>query len=221
MPDRSTKGHLTGGHLGVYGLKTWGATYLAASANYARFDNSTTRTIAGVGPTENAAGNFASDQLSARLELGWKRAFANYTLTPFVAIEPAALWSHGYTETSTTVGGAPGVLGLSFAPRTTTSLPTFLGVQADTRIVFANGAVVTPLRAGLMGARVRAEPAGHGHLRVAADRRRSPSMAPGRPATADASMPAPKSSSTPPGRCSPTSAANGQASARAIPRPPD
>ena len=144
VPDRSTTGRLTGGHFGVYGLKTWGAAYLAASANYARFDNSTTRTIAGVGPTENAAGNFASDQLSARLELGWKRAFANYTLTPFVAIEPAALWSHGYTETSTTVGGAPGVLGLSFAARTTTSLPTFLGVQADTRIVFANGAVVSP-----------------------------------------------------------------------------
>ena len=144
VPDRSTTGRLTGGHFGVYGLKTWGAAYLAASANYARFDNSTTRTIAGVGPTENAAGNFASDQLSARLELGWKRAFANYTLTPFVAIEPAALWSHGYTETSTTVGGAPGVLGLSFAARTTTSLPTFLGVQADTRIAFANGAVVSP-----------------------------------------------------------------------------
>ena len=64
-------------------------------------------------------------------------------MTPFVAIEPAALWSHGYTETSTTVGGAPGVLGLTFAPRTTTSLPTFLGVQADTT-AFANGAVVTP-----------------------------------------------------------------------------
>jgi outer membrane autotransporter protein len=144
VPDRSTKGNLTGGHFGVYGLKTWGAAYLAASANYARFDNSTNRTIAGVGPTENATGHFASDQLSARLELGWKRAFANYTLTPFVAIEPAALWSHGYTETSTTIGGAPGVLGLSFAPRTTTSLPTFLGVQADTRIAFANGAVVSP-----------------------------------------------------------------------------
>jgi outer membrane autotransporter protein len=144
VPDRATKGNLTGGHLGVYGLKTWGAYYAAASANYARFDNSTNRTIAGVGATENAAGNFASDQLSARLELGWKRAFANYMLTPFVAIEPAALWSRGYTETSTTVGGAPGVLGLSFAPRTTTSLPTFLGVQADTRLVLRNGAVVTP-----------------------------------------------------------------------------
>jgi uncharacterized protein with beta-barrel porin domain len=144
VPDRATTGRLTGGHVGVYGLKTWGAYYLAASANYARFDNSTTRTIAGVGPTESATGSFASDQLSARLELGWKRAFANYTLTPFVAIEPAALWAHGYTETSTTLGGAPGVLGLSFAPRTTTSLPTFLGVQADTRIAFANGALVSP-----------------------------------------------------------------------------
>ena len=52
VPDRATTGRLTGGHLGVYGLKTWGATYFAASANYARLDNSTTRVIAGLGPTE-------------------------------------------------------------------------------------------------------------------------------------------------------------------------
>ena len=97
-PDRATTGQLTGGHIGLYGLKTWGAYYLAASGSYARFDNSTTRLIGGVGPSETARGQFASDQLSARIELGWKRVFANYTLTPFVAIEPATLRSHAYTK---------------------------------------------------------------------------------------------------------------------------
>ena len=39
---------------------------------------------------------------------------------------------------------APGILGLSFAGRSITSLPTFLGLQVDTRIVLPNGAVWTP-----------------------------------------------------------------------------
>ena len=102
------------GHLGVYGVKTWGATTARPSATPG-FDNSTTRTIAGIGPTEIATGHFASDQLSGRFEVGWKHAFAGLTLTPFVAIEPAALWAHGYTETSATAGGGAGILGLSFA----------------------------------------------------------------------------------------------------------
>jgi len=69
---------------------------------------------------------------------------AQYTLTPFVAIEPAALWAHAYTETSTIAGGGPGILGLSFAARTTTSLPTFLGMQVDTRTILSDGSILTP-----------------------------------------------------------------------------
>jgi uncharacterized protein with beta-barrel porin domain len=144
VPDRGTTGNVTAGHFGLYGLKTWGSYYAAASASYARLANSTTRTIAGVGPTETATGRFDSDQLSGRLELGWKRAFASFNLTPFVAIEPAVLWTRGYTETSTIAGGGAGILGLTFASRTTMSLPTFVGLQADARMVLPNGAVVMP-----------------------------------------------------------------------------
>jgi outer membrane autotransporter protein len=144
VQNLGTSGRSTGGHVGVYGVKTWGAYYLAGSVSYARLDNSTTRNIVGPGPGETATGRFDSDQLSARFELGWKRVFAHYTLTPFVAIEPAALWARGYTETSVTAGGGPGILGLTFASRTTTSLPAFLGIQADTRTVFSDGTVLTP-----------------------------------------------------------------------------
>jgi len=140
----STTGQTTGGHVGVYGVKTWGLYYASAVASYARLDNSTTRNIVGIGPSETAIGKFSSDQLSARFEFGWKHALAQYTLTPFVAIEPAALWAHAYTETSTIAGGGPGILGLSFAARTTTSLPTFLGMQVDTRTVFGDGSVLMP-----------------------------------------------------------------------------
>jgi uncharacterized protein with beta-barrel porin domain len=144
VPARQTTGSVTAGHFGLYGLKTWGAYYAAASASYARLSNETSRSIAGIGPTETATGRFDSDQLSGRLELGWKRAFAGFNLTPFVAIEPAVLWAHGYAEASTIAGGGAGILGLTFASRTTTSLPTFVGLQADARTVLANGAIVMP-----------------------------------------------------------------------------
>jgi outer membrane autotransporter protein len=49
----------------------------------------------------------------------------------------------GYTE-ATTTGGGPGILGLNVASRTTTSLPTFLGLQVDTSTVFSNGAALAP-----------------------------------------------------------------------------
>ena len=38
----------------------------------------------------------------------------------------------------------PGILGLTYAAKTTTSLPTFVGVQFDTRYTFANGMLLTP-----------------------------------------------------------------------------
>jgi outer membrane autotransporter protein len=140
----STTGQITAGHVGIYGVKTWGPYYASAAASYARLDNSTTRNIVGIGPSEVATGKFSSDQFSARFELGWKQVFAHYTLTPFIAIEPAALRAHAYTESSTISGGGLGILGLTFAARTTTSLPTFLGMQVDTRMVFSNGSVLTP-----------------------------------------------------------------------------
>ncbi len=144
VSDRATDGRLTGGHIGLYGIKTWGPYYLAATASYANFDNTINRTITGIGTTENTTGRFTSDQLGGRLELGWKQIYARHTITPFVAVEPAVLWQRGYTETSTTVNGTPGILGLTYAAKTTTSLPTFVGVQFDTRYTFANGMLLTP-----------------------------------------------------------------------------
>jgi uncharacterized protein with beta-barrel porin domain len=140
----STSGHTDAALLGVYAIHRFGAAYLAATMNYARTDTSTGRTITGVGATENATGRFAGDQLGGRLELGWKHAMHGYSVTPFVAIEPATLWQHAYTESSTTVGGAPGVLGLSYQANTITSFPMFVGAQFDARYQFSGGQVLTP-----------------------------------------------------------------------------
>ena len=127
----STNGTVDGGHIGGYAVTRWGDMYAAATLNYARFDNRTDRTIAGIGTTETAHGSFASDEVAGRFELGWRRRMAGYSVTPFVAVEPAALWQHAYSESSTTVSGGAGTLGLSYAARETTSLPTFVGAQLD------------------------------------------------------------------------------------------
>jgi outer membrane autotransporter protein len=143
VPDRNTSGDVVGGHMGAYGVATWGALYAAGLVSYSRFDNWTTRTIAGIGPTETATGSFASDLVGARLEIGRTYALPRFNVTPFAALQGSTLWERGFTESST-AGGLPGILGLTYQSQTVTSLPTFLGVQFDTRWAFANGTVWSP-----------------------------------------------------------------------------
>jgi outer membrane autotransporter protein len=143
VPDRTTSGDVVGGHLGTYGVATWGALYAAGVASYSGFDNRTTRTITGVGPTETATGSFASDLVGARLEIGRTYTLPGVNITPFAALQGSTLWERGFTETSTT-GGLPGILGLTYQSQTVSSLPTFLGIQLDTRWAFANGTVWSP-----------------------------------------------------------------------------
>jgi outer membrane autotransporter protein len=143
VSGRATSGNILGGHLGAYGVAAWGALYATGVLGYSRFDNNTARTIAGIGPSETATGGFASDLLGARLEIGRSHALPGFTLTPFAAVQTATLWQRGFTETTTGSGG-PGILGLTYQPRTTTSLPTFLGLQLDTRLALANGTVWSP-----------------------------------------------------------------------------
>jgi outer membrane autotransporter protein len=143
VPDRTTSGDVVGGHMGAYGVATWGALYAAGVVSYSRLDNWTTRTITGIGPTETATGSFASDLLGARLEIGRTYTLPRVNITPFAALQGSTLWERGFTESST-AGGLPGILGLTYQSQTVTSLPTFLGVQFDTRRAFANGTVWSP-----------------------------------------------------------------------------
>jgi outer membrane autotransporter protein len=143
VPDRATSGDLVAGHVGAYGVATWGALYAAGVLSYSRFDNDVRRTIVGAGPAETATGRFASDLFGARLEVGRSYALSWLNVTPFAAVQTSTLWQRGFTETST-AAGLPGILGLTSQSQTTTSLPTFLGVQLDTRLALANGMVWSP-----------------------------------------------------------------------------
>ena len=141
--DRATSGRLEGGHVGAYAMQRFGSSYLSAQIAYSHFNNTTTRTIVGIGPDETAKGAFASDQFAGRLEIGRAFDFGYVSVTPFAAVQAARLWQSGYTETST-AGVAPGVLGLNYAAQTVSSLPTYLGVKFDGRADFGNGMVWRP-----------------------------------------------------------------------------
>ncbi len=143
VDDRATSGRLEGGHIGAYAVQRFGVNYLSAQIAYSHFNDSTTRTISGVGPEEIAKGAFASDQLGGRLEIGRTFEFSPVAVTPFAAVQAARLWQGAYTETST-AGTAPGVLGLSYAAHAVSSLPVFLGAKFDGRFDFGDGVLWSP-----------------------------------------------------------------------------
>jgi outer membrane autotransporter protein len=144
VPDRLTSGTVDGGHLGGYGVATAGSFYAAGALSFAAFDDRINRTIAGIGPTELTRGSFTSDLATGRLEIGNKWSYGNMAVTPFAAAQFSELWQRGFAETGTASIGTPGVLGLNYASHTTSSAPTFLGAQFDTRVAFANGMVWSP-----------------------------------------------------------------------------
>ena len=144
VADRSTSGSIAGGNIGAYGVALRGPWYASGAMTFGAYSNTINRTIAGVGPTETANGRFNSNLLGGRFEIGYKQAFNNFSITPFVALQFSELWQSGYSETSTAATGAPGVLGLTYGSRATPSLPSFLGAQFDTRVALANGTVWSP-----------------------------------------------------------------------------
>jgi outer membrane autotransporter protein len=142
--DRITSGHLEGVHFGGYGVKTWGALYAAGALSFSTFRNSETRSIVGIGPTETATGDFGSNLLSGRVEVGAKQVYGRFAVTPFAAVQFAELWQNGFTETNPVPAGAAGPLGLAYGSISVSSLPTFLGAQFDTRFAFGNGMALSP-----------------------------------------------------------------------------
>lgn len=148
-PNANTSGSLKGVQAGVYATKSWGPYYATGSLAYGYSDNSTTRTIVGLGPTETAEGSYSSNQFSGRIEAGRRFMAEEYGVTPFAALEGSNLWQSGYTETSTQDNGSAGVMGLTYQAQQAGSLPTTLGVQLDTRIQSEDGKIWAPyLRLG-------------------------------------------------------------------------
>ena len=139
----NTDGNVQGAHVGIYGVKTFGRIYLAGTAEYAHFENETDRVIDFV-VNERAKGKFNSDSFGGRLEAGWRRYWGRYAVTPYVGVDAYALDSDGFTENSHNLNGGPGILGLTFASDSTTSVTSSLGIQFDTQYALAYDRVLTP-----------------------------------------------------------------------------
>ncbi|WP_125461527.1 MULTISPECIES: ice-binding family protein [Rhodomicrobium] len=143
VDDVTTHGQGEGGHVGVYGVKTYGRAYVAGAADYAHFHNDTDRFIDWL-VNERANSSFDSDGFAARFEAGWKQPVNRFYVTPFVGAGVAYLNSEDFTEDSRAIGGGPGILGLSFDGDSTTSVTSSVGVQLDTRILMDEGRILTP-----------------------------------------------------------------------------
>ena len=139
----TTRGTAEGGHVGIYGVKTYGRAYLSGSADYAHFENETDRFIDWL-VDERAGGEFGSDAFSARFEAGWKQPVDRFNVTPFAGLAVSHLNSEAFSEDSRNGAGGPGILELSFDGASETSLTSSLGVQLDTRIALSDGRTLTP-----------------------------------------------------------------------------
>jgi outer membrane autotransporter protein len=77
---------------------------------------------------EKPGASFDANALSGYGEAGYNARYGLLTATPFVGLEFASLRTGGFTENNQ---GFPSTIGLSYAARTTTSLPSFLGLQLE------------------------------------------------------------------------------------------
>jgi len=139
VSDRATSGNIDGAHLGLYGVSRFRQLYAAAAFTFASFDNQTSRTVAGVGPTEIESGKFNSYLYGGRVEAGFAQRFGKFTVTPFAAVQFSEIRQSAFNETN-----PGGLLALNFQAKSIDSFPTFLGAQFDTRVYLANGMAWSP-----------------------------------------------------------------------------
>jgi outer membrane autotransporter protein len=144
VPSLATTGSVDGGHIGIYGATTLGPFYAQSSSTLSVFRNHETRNVTPFGGVngETERGDFTSKELRSRLEFGRKCIWADFSLTPFAAMEIAKLWSNAFTETGN--AGGPGLFTLSVPAASHVSAPAFVGARLEKAFILANGWVFTP-----------------------------------------------------------------------------
>ena len=145
VSQRQTSGSVHGFHIGAYGALNLDPFYTTAELTYSTLTVQTRRTIDGFGSLaqESATGSFGAEELRGRMEMGSRIRWGSAGVTPYAAIEGAQLWSRDFTEGIQGLPG-PALLGLSVAPHTTTSAPSFLGARFDDHLSIGNTMVLTP-----------------------------------------------------------------------------
>jgi outer membrane autotransporter protein len=126
-------GSLDGADIGLYAQQDFGSFYLAGTAAYAHYNDTTNR--AGLAGTDK--GRFGSNQVIARAEGGDRLATGAGDLTPFVGLQVISLSNARFNE-------AGGTLALSARSKTVGSEQSSLGVQFDTCLPLGSGGAVSP-----------------------------------------------------------------------------
>ncbi len=150
VSGRDTLGNVIPWHLAGYGATRQGHFYAIGALAYDHFNNDENRhaTIPGVmltsasgvttplpGINDNPTGKFDGSSVSGYFEAGYNARINQLTVTPFAALEFGVLHMNGWHES--------GELGLSYAGRTVSSLPTLFGLQLKDDITLPRGAILT------------------------------------------------------------------------------
>ena len=116
VDSRATTGTVDGAHFGVYGVERWGAFYVAGTAGYSHYDNTTDRFVTGLGAggLQEERARFSGDEWLARFEGGYKTRVDGVNVTPFAGFQLAELSNNAFSETN--VGAA--VAGLNVNAQT-------------------------------------------------------------------------------------------------------
>ena len=151
--NRGTWGTVDAWHGSIYAAWRNQGLYVSGILSYSGFDNSEQRSasIPGVvlpasnfigGPyvipgfAEKPQGDFASHAWSGYGEVGYQWKYGAFTTTPFAGLQLASLQTGAFTESNQ---GLPSVIGLSYASRTIPSLPSYLGLQLESKAALPNG----------------------------------------------------------------------------------
>jgi uncharacterized protein with beta-barrel porin domain len=141
VPDRETYGTVNAWHVAAYAAVRHKGLYATGILAYDSFDNDVSRhaSIPGVsvassagapieipGINENPTGKYRSHSWSGYFEIGYKKRFDPFEVTPFAGLQFGSLSANGFTETNQ---GAQSDIGLSYAARTVNSLPILIGMQ--------------------------------------------------------------------------------------------
>jgi len=127
----ATDGHMDAAHLRLYGIAESGPTYIYGSLGYGQYWGKDTRTLSNIGTQETWNGTYTLSGLSADIEVGYRKRYDTYILTPFIGLSASMLRQDAYSETS---DNANAVYGLSYDAHTTNSLPGSLGVQIESHL---------------------------------------------------------------------------------------
>jgi uncharacterized protein YhjY with autotransporter beta-barrel domain len=135
-------GSARGLHAGLHAGLVVGDFYATLSASGARYTDDTSRKVAGFAGLGSGveSGHAEAREGRMRFEAGWSDASPGFHVAPFAAVEAAILKTDAYSESLGAGGG--GAMGLSYAARTTPSVPASLGVRLNDNIVLPNGVAI-------------------------------------------------------------------------------